>query len=264
MIDQSTTQLLQLLDVTNIFVFVAALARVTPLFVLAPVFSSQQLPPQVRAVIAVALAIGLTPAADPGVALDNGTGAVVGMLAVELLIGFTIAFALAALTAALETAGTLLDFVVGFSFGATIDPLSGSQSAVLARLYSLFGVIIFITIGGDEWVIRGLARSYELVPLGSTPDLGLLVGGADKTFGAIFSSALQIAAPVLLALVLTDVGFGLVTRVVPQLNVFAVGLPTKVLVGMLLVGVTLPAVGGWVEQELQRSVSAALQSLRVA
>ncbi len=185
------------------------------------------------------------------------------MLAIELLVGFSIAFALLAITAALEVAGTFLDSAIGFSFGAQIDPISGNNNAVLARFYSLVGVLIFITIGGDQWVIQGMARSYELVPIGKAPDLARLVGGADHTFATIFASALQVAAPVLLALVLADAGFGLVTRVVPQLNIFSVGLPVKVLVGMLLIGVTLPLVGTWLEQELERSVTTALQSLRV-
>ncbi len=258
------TPLLQQLGVPNMLVFLLALARVTPLFIFAPLFSSKQLTMQVRAVIAVALALGLTTAADPGTALDSGAVSVAGMIAVEFLVGAALAFALLCLTAALEVAGTLLDFVIGFSFGATIDPISGNQSAVIARLYSLFGVIIFITIGGDEWLIRGLAETYELVPIGANPDLALLIGGVDDAFGTIFSSAIQIGAPIILALVLTDVGFGLVTRVVPQLNVFAVGLPVKVLVGMLLIGITLPLVGSWLQQELERSVSTALQTLRIA
>lgn len=259
-----TPQLLDLLGVENVLVFVLALARVTPLFIIAPVFSSRQIPTQAKAVIAVALAIGLTPAADPGKALDGDTFALLGMIAVEFLVGFAIAFAVSAVIAALEVAGTILDFVVGFSFGAQIDPISGNQNSVLARMYGLIGAIIFLTIGGDEWVIRGIARSYDLVPIGATPDLARLIGGADATFAGIFASALQIAAPVLLALTLADVGFGLVSRVVPQLNVFAVGLPIKVLVGMILIGVTLPLVGTWVQGELEQSVGAALRSLRVA
>lgn len=259
-----TPQLLDLLGVDNILVFVMALARITPLFLLAPVFSSRQIPSQAKAVIAVALAIGITPAADPGTALEGGTFDLLAMLAVEILVGAAIAFAIVAVTAALEVAGTFLDFVVGFSFGAQIDPLSGNQNAVLARLYGLIGVIVFITIGGDEWVIRGIARSYELVPIGATPDVNLLIAGADRTFAGIFTSALQIAAPVMLALTLTDVGFGLVSRVVPSLNVFAVGLPIKVLVGMVLIGVTLPLVGTWIQGELEQSVGAALKTLRVA
>ncbi|MBJ7471513.1 MAG: flagellar biosynthetic protein FliR [Solirubrobacteraceae bacterium] len=259
-----TPQLLDLLGVENILVFVMVLARIAPLFILAPVFSSRQIPSQVKIVIAVALAIGLTPAADPGKAIEGGTYDLMAMIAVEFLVGFALAFALVAVTAALEVAGTILDFVVGFSFGAQIDPISGNQNSVLARMYGLLGVIIFLTIGGDEWVIRGIARTYELVPIGEVPDTNLLVGGAVETFGSIFASALQIAAPVLLALVLADVGFGLVSRVVPQLNVFAVGLPIKVIVGMLLIGVSLPLVGTWVQSELEQSVGSALRTLRIA
>lgn len=257
-------QILQLLGISDTLVFVAALARVAPLFVIAPMFSSKQLPLQVRAVAAVALAIGLTPAADAGRDLGSGPADVVGMLGVEFLVGFSVAYALLAISAALETAGTFLDSTIGFSFGAQLDPISGNNNAVLARLYGLIGVTIFVTIGGDQWVVEAMARTYELVPVGATPDVGRLVGGADRTFATIFSAALQVAAPVLIALVLTDAGFGLVTRVVPQMNIFSVGLPTKILVGMLLIGVTLPLVGPWVETELQRSVAAALQSLRVA
>jgi flagellar biosynthesis protein FliR len=256
--------ILQLLGIGDMLVFVAALARVAPLFLIAPMFSSKQVPTQVRAVAAVALAMGLTPAADPGAAVADDAASVLGMLAVELLVGFSVAYALLAISAALETAGTFLDASIGFSFGAQIDPISGNQNAVLARLYGLMGVTIFITIGGDQWVIEAMARTYELIPIGERPDIARLVGGAETVFAAIFASALQVAAPVLLALVLTDAGFGLVTRVVPQLNIFSVGLPTKILVGMLLIGITFPLVGPWVERELERSVGAALQSLRVA
>ena len=256
-------QILQMLGIGDVLVFVMALARVAPLFIMAPLFSSKQVPTQVRAVVAVALAMGLTPAANPGHAISNGPAAIVGMLAVELLVGFVLAFALLCVTAALEVAGTFLDSAIGFSFGSQIDPISGNNNAVLARFYGLIGVLIFITIGGDQWVIEGLARSYQLVPIGKTPDIARLVGGADHTFAMIFSSAIQIAAPVLLALVLADAGFGLVTRVVPTLNIFSVGLPVKILVGMLLIGVTMPLIGPWMQQELERSVGAALQSLRV-
>ena len=86
---------------------------------------------------------------------------------------------------------------------------------------------------------------------------------ADAAFVKVFTSALQVAAPVLLAILITDAGFGMVSRVVPQLNVFQVGFPSKVLVGLLLIGVSLPFVGGWLASELQTDVGLALHSLRV-
>jgi flagellar biosynthetic protein FliR len=87
---------------------------------------------------------------------------------------------------------------------------------------------------------------------------------AQEAFATVFTSALKICAPVLLALVITDAAIGVVSRVVPQLNVFAVGFPAKVAVGLVLIGVTLPFVASFLADELQRSVAAALDALRVA
>jgi flagellar biosynthetic protein FliR len=112
-------------------------------------------------------------------------------------------------------------------------------------------------------VIRGLARTYELVPMLATPSIGRLTAGVTGAFGSIFGAALEVAAPVLLALVLTDVAFGVVSRVVPQLNVFAVGFPLKIIVGLLVVGVSLPFVGGWFYDQLQRSVESGLAGIGV-
>jgi hypothetical protein len=98
--------------------------------------------------------------------------------------------------------------------------------------------MIFIAIGGDAWVIQGVAETYEVVPLDAYPKLGALVAGADSAFVSVFSAAIQVAGPVVLALILADAAFGVVSRVVPQLNVFAVGFPAKVFVGLVLIGVS--------------------------
>jgi flagellar biosynthesis protein FliR len=246
--------------------FFLVLARISPLFLLAPLFSSKMLPGRARGIAAVGLAIGIAPiaAAASSEKLPTDVWLLGGLMLKELLVGTAFAFALAALFAALTTAGNLLDTLIGFSFGALVDPVTGSSGGVLNQLYALFGVIIFIVINGDAWVIQGLARTYEAVPLVDAPAIGSLVEGAQVAFSGIFASALQVAAPVLLAVVLCDVAFGLVSRVVPSLNVFAVGFPAKVAVGLVLVGASMPFVGGWVSGELQQSVAAALQTLRVA
>ncbi len=246
--------------------FFLVLARVSPLFLVAPLFSSKMIPARARSVIAVGLAIGLAP-----IAVNAGEGAELaadvwtlgGLVVKELLVGLGFSFALAALFAAVQVAGSLLDTLIGFSFGALVDPMTGTNGGVLNQLYALVGVMIFVVIDGDAWVIQGLARSYDAVPLASAPDIGTLVEGAQVAFGGIFGAAIQICAPVLLAVVLTDVAFGLVSKVMPQLNVFAVGFPAKVTVGLVLVGASLPFVAGWIDDELQRSVSLALRTLRV-
>lgn len=244
--------------------FVLVLGRVGPAFLLAPLFSSKMVPLRARAIVAVALAIGLAPLALRDGRLPVDAAGLGGLMAKEILVGLAFAFAIACVFAALQVAGSFLDTLVGFSFGALVDPVTGNQGTVLANLYALVGVMIFIAIGGDAWLIQGLARTYELVPLTDLPALGSLTSGVQHAFVTIFRSALEVCAPVVLALVITDAAFGVVSRVVPQMNVFAVGFPAKIAVGLMIVAVSLPFVGGWLGDELQASVGSALQTLRVA
>jgi flagellar biosynthesis protein FliR len=180
----------------------------------------------------------------------------------EILVGLAYAFALGALFAAVSTAGSFLDTLIGFSYGALVDPVTGNQSAVLTQAYIFVGILVLIAIGGDQLMIKGLARTYDLVPLLESPSLAAIAGGAQSAFSQVFLSAIELAAPVVLAIIITDAAFGMVSRVVPQLNVFAVGFPAKVTVGLIMIGVSLPFAAGWIADELQRSVSTALQSIR--
>jgi flagellar biosynthetic protein FliR len=244
--------------------FILVLARVSPLFVLAPVFSSKMLPARARGVAAVALSFGLAPWALHGHHIPLDVMQLAGMVLKELLVGLAYAFALGAVFAAVSVAGSLMDTAMGFSFGSLVDPITGNQSQILSQLYAMVGVLIFIAIDGDHWMIEGLARSYQLVPIDQMPSINALVGGADKAFVSIFTSALELAAPVLLAVLITDAAMGMVARVMPQLNVFAVGFPAKIAVGLLVMGVSLPFVGGWIADQVQLSVSSALTSIHVA
>ena len=244
--------------------FFLVLARVSPLFVLAPLFSSKLVPARVRGIVAVALAVGLSPVLVRGHHLPTAPVELAWLAGKELLIGLAFAFVIGAVFTAVAVAGSFLDTMIGFSYGSLVDPLTGTSSSVLQQAYSLLSILVFIAIGGDAWVVKGLARTYDLVPLDRMPDLGALVGGVDVAFVSIFASAIQVAGPVVLALALTDAAFGLVSRVVPQLNVFGVGFPAKVTVGLLLIGVSLPFVAGWLADGVQGSVSDALRALKVA
>jgi len=244
--------------------FILVLARVTPLFFIAPLFSSAMIPPRVRGIIAVAISIGLAPIALHGQHVPADALTLAGLVVEGMLVGLGFAFTLAVLMAAIESAGSLIDVVSGFSYGSLINPMNGENSAVISRFYSLVGTLIFLVIGGDAWTLRGLARTFQLVPLTSGPRLSSLVGGVEHVFSTVFAAAVEIAAPVLVALLITDVAFGVVSRVVPQLNVFAVGFPTKVGVALLVVGASLPFTANWISDQLSVSVGAALGALHVA
>lgn len=244
--------------------FVLVLARLTPLFLIAPPFSSSMVPPRVRVILAVALSIGLTPIAMKGQHVPSDALKLAGLVLAGGLVGLGFAFAFAVLFAAIETAGSLADIGAGFSYGSLVNPFSGEAAGAFTPVFSLIGVTVFLAIGGEAWVIGGLYRTFQLVPLTSGPRITTLVGTAERVFSTVFVSALEIVAPVLIALLITDVAFGVVSRVVPQLNVFAIGFPTKVVVGLLIVTACLPFIGGWISNQLTSSVGSALGALHVA
>ena len=257
-------QLLEQFTEQHLVAFILTLARIAPLFVIAPMFSSKMVPARARGVAAVAIAVGFSPIAARGAHFGTDAMTLGGLILKEVLVGLAFAFTIQCLFAAVSAAGSLLDTSIGFSFGSLVDPINNQQSGVLTQVYSLIGVMVFVVIGGDAWVIRGLGETYDVVPLDEVPRIGSLVGGVQSAFSHILVAAIEVAAPVLLAVIITDVAFGVVSRVMPQLNVFAVGFPAKILVGFLLIGTSLPFVANWIGDQLTQSVGAALKTLQVA
>jgi flagellar biosynthesis protein FliR len=261
MSEASLQTLLNSIGADHITGFFLVLARITPLFVVAPLFSSKMLPSRVRGIVAVALAIGLTGVATHGQKIPSDALSVAGLVIVQLLVGLAFAYAVGAVFAAVEAAGSLTDSVAGFSFGATIDPINGNQGGVMASLYGMVGLALFVAIGGDAWTLRGMARTFALVPLTHAPNIASLATGVEVAFGSIFISALEVAAPAILALFVTDIAFGMVSKVVPQVNIFAVGFPMKIGVALLVVGAALPFVGGFMADQISNAVTVALHSM---
>jgi len=247
----------------NVVAFFLVLARVTPLFVVAPAFSSQMLLPRVRSVLAVAITLGLTPLAEHGQLIPQAPLAVVGLLVVNFLVGFALAYTIACVFGAIQGAGVFADSLGGFSFGATVDPVNGNPGGSMTNIYTMVGLAIFLTIGGDAWTLRGLSATFNAVPLSAGIQARSLVGGAEAACVSLLIGAVEISAPVMLALTITDIALGLVSKVVPQVNVFAVGFTVKVGVTLLIVGVSLPFISNWMTGALETSLYGTLQSLRI-
>jgi flagellar biosynthetic protein FliR len=244
----------------SVTAFFLVLARVSPLFILAPMFSSKMIPGQVRGIAAVGLSIGLAGVAGHGQRIPTDAVQVTTLMVEQVLVGVLLAFVVAALMAAVQTAGGLADIVSGFSFGATVDPINGNQGGTFSELYGLVGVMLFIAIGGDAWILHGIARTFDLVPLSASPHLGSIVNAAETSVSSLFVSAVEVAAPVIMALLITDVAFGMVSKVVPQMNVFSVAFPLKTGVAILVVAASLPFLGGWISDQMYTSVATALHA----
>lgn len=201
--------------------FLLVVARLSGLFLMAPVFSSPMIPPQVKILALLGLALAMTPivAADPSQVPTDGF-AVLMAIVKESLIGLALGFSVAIVFTAVQVAASMIDTSIGFAMANVIDPLNNTQSAVFGSFYSMVATLAFLAVNGHHWLIQGFVRSFDLVSITQMPQFDKMLQGTQEIFFQLFLMAFQIAAPVIVTLLLVDVVLGIVARVVPQMNVF--------------------------------------------
>jgi flagellar biosynthetic protein FliR len=241
--------------------YVLVLGRIGGLFVFAPLFSARMIPRPVKAFAALGLSLAIAPIAGEGQALDVSGVEIATLLLKEIGVGLALAFAIGALSAAVQAAAGLLDAMIGFSLAAIIDPISNLQNAILGQFYAVFTTMVLIVTGGDHLMVQGFAASYQMVGLQEYPGFETLATLAMQGFAGVFVMGLEIVAPVLIALVVVDAALGLVARVAPQMNVLIVGLPVKIVVGFVVLGASLPFVMTHLDAQLEGLVRDALNGL---
>lgn len=241
--------------------FVLVLARVGGIFAFAPVFSSRQIPLRVRVVVASALALVLTPIATQGRQVPAQAVDIAILLVKETVVGLAFALAVGVVAAAVQAAAGLLDTLVGFAYAQLVDPMTSIHTGPLAQLYSVLAAAVFLLAGGDHLLVLGLSRSYDVLPLDSTPGPAALGALAADELAQVSLAGLEIAAPVVIALVLADVALALIARAVPQMNVLFVGLSGKILIGLLVAAVSLPFVARYVADGVEPALLRALAAL---
>jgi flagellar biosynthetic protein FliR len=225
----------------NFVVFTLVLARVGGMFAFAPVFASRTIPMRIRLILALVISVIAVPhAANAQVPVDPLV--IAPLMVKEVLVGSALAFAVAGVYAAVEMAGSLVDTTIGFALANVVDPTLNFQSTVLAQLYSLLAMMIFLGSGAHLVMIGGIVRSFDVLPIDRTPSLPALSQIATHGLAPIFVIALQVAAPVIATLFVTDVAFGLLARLVPQLQPMAVQFSVKILVGLSTIAVSVPLI----------------------
>ncbi|MDJ0767437.1 MAG: flagellar biosynthetic protein FliR [Ilumatobacter sp.] len=238
--------------------FCFALVRTTAWIVICPPFNSPAVPVRVRVGLATAISFVLAgrvgSVAMAGEADPLAIGPFVVALVMQALAGIALGFAVYILFTALQAAGDLIDLQVGFSLGAVLDPISGASSAPIGRFHQLLGLIVVFAIDGHVLVVRGYLRSVEAVPTGRI-DIGRLAEELAGLGTVFFTSAVEIALPVLAALFCTEIALGLLGKAAPQLNILMLGFAAKTFVAIILLGLTLALLPASTESLLVRSVT---------
>lgn len=221
--------------------FLLIFARLSGLFMAAPIFSSRQIPVRFKIFIIVVLAAALAYFLPVGLPARADTPLLfLWAMFLEIAVGYTIGFIASLVLSGIQLAGQLMDMQLGFSIVNVVDPQSGAQIPLLGNLTQTLALLMYLAMNGHHYLLQGLVDSYRFVPvLGFHISAGffseLTILGA-----AMFAIAVKVAAPVVIAVLTSDIAMGFINRTVPQMNVFIVGLPLKIIIGVVALLVLLP------------------------
>lgn len=215
--------------------------RVSGLFFVMPIFGNRFVPAAVRVWLVLLTALALLPVVPlPPEGIPLTLLGYAGAFASELAFGLAMGFLVALVFAVAEVAGQLLDVEMGFSLVNVIDPVYGQPMPVMGTFLHVMAMLLFLLVDGHHLVLASLLESFQrLAPgLGGLTDGRLRLGFDEAAW--MFTTAVKLAAPVLGVLFLSSVIMGLVARATPQLNIFIVGVPLKLALGLVGLAVAMP------------------------
>ena len=158
----------------------------------------------------------------------------------EIILGAAVGLAVKLTFAGVQLAGQMAGYQMGMAIANVMDPSTSAQVPILAQFNNLFAVLIFLLINAHHWFIRALAESFTRLPLAGFGFGPGFFENLIRLSAEMFVVAVKIGAPVMVALLLTSVALGLVARTVPQMNIFIVAMPLKIVIGLVFLGICLP------------------------
>lgn len=219
-------------------IFLLVLMRVSGIFIISPLFSAQNIPNILKIGFSFILSILISVTLDINIMLEGTT--FVAIIAKELMIGLIIGFISYMFFTIFYIMGQLIDMKIGFGMVNVMDPQYKVQVPLMGNFYYILAFLILFSINGHHMIINAIIDSYEFIPIGKfilNEEVAFsLINILSKTFATGF----KLAAPIIGIIFLMDLLLGILARTMPQMNVFVVGMPLKILVGLLIVSVSIP------------------------
>jgi flagellar biosynthetic protein FliR len=221
----------------ELFIFI--LLRVSAMMVTIPIIGNSVVPVRIKGGLSLMVAFLLFPLIK--IHLPHlGILLLIGGMAGEVIIGIIIGLAGRLAFAGVQIAGQLIGFQMGFAIVNVFDPITSEQVSIIAQLQYLIAMLIFLAVDGHHVFLYAIAESYRIIfPLDFHFSAELMQSIVEISKD-IFIVAVKVGAPIITALLMTSIGFGLIVRTVPQINILIVGFPLKIAIGLVLIGLTLP------------------------
>jgi len=158
----------------------------------------------------------------------------------EIIVGLIIGLSTAFFFVGIQMAGQLIGMDMGFGIVNVLDPISGEQVSIMGQFQYVLALLLFLIIDGHHFFLQAIKATYDVIPIGGVVFSKMISGKIVEMSGRIFIIAMKIGGPALAALFLTSFVMGIIARTVPQMNIFIVGFPLKISVGLLIVGLSMP------------------------
>ncbi|MDR1160472.1 MAG: flagellar type III secretion system protein FliR [Syntrophomonadaceae bacterium] len=235
--------------------------RMSGLFISAPIFSSNQIPVRIKIFALLIISFCLAYAV-PVTFPESAQSAfhIVTIMGMELLVGCAIGFVSNMIFAGIQLAGQLMDMQMGFGIVNVVDPLSGTQVPLLGNFTQVMTLLIFLAVDGHHYLIQSVVNSYQLIPVMGMHLTGHFMDQLLKVMVYVFAIAIKISSPLVLTVLTADIAMGFIGRTVPQMNVFIVGMPLKILLGFICLLMLVP-VYAWLFETIFDTVFAFIDAI---
>lgn len=216
--------------------------RFSGLFVLLPVFSSRNIPWSIKAAILIFISLAIMPIAalNTSVVIESFPQLIYLML-IEFIIGLSFGMVIVLLLSSIYLAGGLLDRNIGFSMVNVISPMDQSSMPVSANLYYMFAMMIFLFTNGHHIMIQALVKTIETIPLGQGLLNVFIVMDFTELISQAFVIGIRLSAPFIITIMVANIILGMLSKAMPGMNVFMIGMPFKIFVGLTLFSLIMPA-----------------------
>ncbi|MES2534903.1 MAG: flagellar biosynthetic protein FliR [Pseudomonadota bacterium] len=235
------------------------LTRILGLVSAAPVFGNRSVPVRIKLALGVMLTLVIAPGVPALPALDPMSAAGLLILVQQFIIGLAMGFAMRIVFTAVEMAGELTGLTMGLGFATFFDPMTRGQSSAISQFLSLLAILVFLAANIHLALLATLADSFTTMPISATPAGALRFQQLAQWGAQIFSAGVQLALPMVAALLITNIALGILTRAAPQLNLFGIGFPVTIGVGFIMIALALPYLATPLERLLLDGIGMARQ-----
>jgi len=229
--------------------FLLVLIRVSTILLMLPFFSARVIPVLSKAGLALIVTIILFPVLSHAmVAFPETALGVMQLMIAELIIGIILGLLVQVFFEGVRMMGQLVGFQTGFAITNIIDPQSGIQASILSNLAYLVAFTIFLLLNGHHILLNAVRESFSILPVGSLSLNSVMFENLLPLYGEMFVIAIKIGAPAIATLLFTKVAFGLITKLIPQINIMIVAFPVQIVIGLFFFGTSMHVLLGLTER----------------